>query len=197
MSYYRDYGYSRAPMKTSRSDEGNAATGEQSGEQFGEHQIVKNDEAASKEPERKTGFTMISPDPRKRAQLEQVAKREMDEADARSEARRSRPIYERPRSVGGTASYATSIHEKQKAVRTAAHTGLQIQQKREKWQREKREAEEKEHRQRKEKARSQAERNEFLKTMRTQELEDKHREAHRRKNEAFLDRLEMANKYKY
>ena len=39
-------------MKTSRSDEGNAATGEQSGEQFGEHQIVKNDEAASKEPER-------------------------------------------------------------------------------------------------------------------------------------------------
>ena len=51
----------------------------------------------------------------------------MDEADARSEARRSRTINERPRSVGGTASYATSIHEKQKAVRTAAHTGLQIQ----------------------------------------------------------------------
>ena len=51
----------------------------------------------------------------------------MDEADARSEARRSSPIFERPRSVGGTASYATSIHEKQEAVRTAPHTDLQIQ----------------------------------------------------------------------
>ena len=39
-------------MKTSRSDEGDAATCEQSGEQFGEHQIVKNHEAALKEPER-------------------------------------------------------------------------------------------------------------------------------------------------
>lgn len=55
-----------------------------------------------------------------------MAKRETEAAQARSEARRSRPIHERPRSVGGTAEYSATITQKQKAV-TAASKGLEIQ----------------------------------------------------------------------
>ena len=55
-----------------------------------------------------------------------VAKREMEEADARREARRLRHCYETPRSVGGATSYSAVMQEKQKAA-TSAATGLQIQ----------------------------------------------------------------------
>ena len=55
-----------------------------------------------------------------------MAKRETEAAQARSEARRSRPIHERPRRVGGTADYSATITQKQKAV-TAASKGLEIQ----------------------------------------------------------------------
>ena len=55
-----------------------------------------------------------------------MAKRETEAAQARSEARRSQPIHERPRRVGGTADYSTTITQKQKAV-TAASKGLEIQ----------------------------------------------------------------------
>ena len=55
-----------------------------------------------------------------------VAKRETEAAQARSEARRSQPIHERPRKVGGTAGYSATITQKQKAV-TAASKGLDIQ----------------------------------------------------------------------
>jgi len=55
-----------------------------------------------------------------------VAKRETEAAQARSEARRSQPIYERPRRVGGTADYSATITQKQKAV-TAASKGLETQ----------------------------------------------------------------------
>lgn len=55
-----------------------------------------------------------------------VAKREMEEADARREARRLRHCYETPRSVGGATNYSAVMQEKQKAA-TSAATGLQIQ----------------------------------------------------------------------
>lgn len=55
-----------------------------------------------------------------------MAKRETEAAQARSEARRSQPIHERPRKVGGNADYSTTITQKQKAV-TAASKGLEIQ----------------------------------------------------------------------
>ena len=55
-----------------------------------------------------------------------MAKRETEAAQARSEARWSQPIHERPRRVGGTADYSTTITQKQKAV-TAASKGLEIQ----------------------------------------------------------------------
>ena len=55
-----------------------------------------------------------------------MAKRETEAAQARSEARRSQPIHERPRRVGGTADYSATITQKQKAV-TAASKGLEIQ----------------------------------------------------------------------
>lgn len=55
-----------------------------------------------------------------------MAKRESEAAQARSEARRSQPIHERPRRVGGTADYSATITKKQKAV-TAASKGLEIQ----------------------------------------------------------------------
>ena len=55
-----------------------------------------------------------------------MAKRETEAAQARSEARRSQPIYERPRRVGGTADYSATITQKQKAV-TAASKGLETQ----------------------------------------------------------------------
>ena len=55
-----------------------------------------------------------------------VSKREMEEADARREARRSRHVHERPRSVGGTVDYSTAVIQKQKAV-TAATTGREMQ----------------------------------------------------------------------
>lgn len=55
-----------------------------------------------------------------------MAKRETEAAQARSEARRSQPIHERPHKVGGTADYSTTITQKQKAV-TAASKGLEIQ----------------------------------------------------------------------
>ena len=55
-----------------------------------------------------------------------MAKRETEAAQARSEARRSQPIHERPRRVGGTADYSVTITQKQKAV-TAASKGLEIQ----------------------------------------------------------------------
>ena len=55
-----------------------------------------------------------------------MAKRETEAAQARSEARWSQPIHERPRRVGGTADYSTTITQKEKAV-TAASKGLEIQ----------------------------------------------------------------------
>ena len=55
-----------------------------------------------------------------------VAKRETEAAQARSESRRSQPIHERPRRVGGTANYSATITQKQKAI-TAASKGLEIQ----------------------------------------------------------------------
>lgn len=55
-----------------------------------------------------------------------VARREMEEADARHEARRLRHCNEAPRSVGGATSYAAVIQEKQRAA-TSTVTGLQMQ----------------------------------------------------------------------
>ena len=55
-----------------------------------------------------------------------VARREMEEADARHEARRLRHCNEAPRSIGGATSYAAVIQEKQRAAASAV-TGLQIQ----------------------------------------------------------------------
>lgn len=152
-----------------------------------------NDETSSRQ-QRNVGFTMFRPDERKRAQMEQVAKKEMEEADARREARRLQYVHERPSRVGGAGNYSTAVMQKQKAVK-AASSGLEMQKKREKWQREKREAEERENRERKAKAREQAERNELRRAIRTQEAAERHKEAHRLKNQDFLDSLERRGRY--
>ena len=55
-----------------------------------------------------------------------MANREIEEADARREARRLQRIHERPRRVGGEMNHSSAIMQKQKAV-TAATTGLEIQ----------------------------------------------------------------------
>lgn len=194
MSFTRHNAYSRAPAAANNSARGHEANEEQAANGKQETDERKS-ETELREMQRQTGFTMFRPDPKKKAQMEQVARREMEEADARHEARRLRHCNEAPRSVGGATSYAAVIQEKQRAA-TSAGTGLQIQKKREKWQRAKREAEEKEYRERKEKARSQAERNEILAVVRAKEREETHREAQRRKNQEFLDRLEKDSKYK-
>jgi len=171
-----------------RAGHGGTETGEGSNEE------VDQIHTEISKQERRDGFTMFRPDERKRTQLLEVAKRETEAAQARSEARRSQPIHERPRRVGGTADYSATITKKQKAV-TAASKGLEIQKKRQKWQQEKRQREEKELQEKKTKARAQAERNEVLQAVRAQEMMEKHREAQRWKNQEFLDKLEKRNSY--
>lgn len=170
------------------------AGGTETGEGSHEEEVLNGRHAETSKQERRDGFTMFKPDEKKRTKLLEVAKRETEAAQARSEARRSQLVHERPRRVGGTADYSATITQKQKAV-TAASKGLEIQKKREKWQQEKRQREEKELQEKKDKARAQAERNEVLKAVRAQEMKEKHREAHRWKNQEFLDKLEKRNSY--
>ena len=55
-----------------------------------------------------------------------MAKRETEAAQARSDARQVRHIHERPRRLGGTTDYSTTVNQKQKAV-TGASKGLEVQ----------------------------------------------------------------------
>ncbi|XP_078381768.1 uncharacterized protein LOC144664483 [Oculina patagonica] len=166
--------------------------GEGSGAEF--EQVNQRQTEETPRQERGGGYTMFRPDERKRAHLLEVAKRETEAAQARSEARRSRPIHERPQRLGGAAGHYTAITQKQKAV-SAASKGLETQKKREKWQREKREREERENQEKKAKARAQAERNEILQAVRAQDMRERHRDAHRWKNQEFLDKLEERSSY--
>lgn len=194
MSYSRTYRRSNGvDMNQTNMNARQRAGGPETGEGSNEDEVNRRHTEIPKQ-ERRDGFTIIRPDEGKRSHLLEVAKRETEAAQARSEARRSKPIHERPRRVGGAANYSATISQKQKAV-TAASRGLEIQKKREKWQKEKRQREERELQEKKAKARAQAERNEVLQAVRAQEMMEKHREAHRWKNQEFLDKLEKRNSY--
>ena len=55
-----------------------------------------------------------------------MAKKEIEDADARREARRPQYIHETPSRVGGSVNQYAATRHKQKAV-TAASSGLEIQ----------------------------------------------------------------------
>lgn len=198
MSYSRTYRNSNGvgAYRTNLNEgqnERQGATGSQAEQPQQEETAAPSLERAN----RRDGFTMFRPDEKKRAHLTEMARREEEDARAHREARRVRHVHERPARVGGTTGYSTVVKQKQKAVRSASK-GLEMQKKREQWQREKREREEKELQEKKAKARAQSERNEALRAVRAQEAMERHRNDHRWKNEEFLDRLERgSDRYNY